>query len=176
MFCNKPRMFEVNTAGFIAWSIRLCVREPKAGVTHNENWWKRDMQNTKKTCSGGLFLLCLFYKWNMSDRDIHLHVCWTTLQNKLSDKGRAFWQERLTNSVVQWSPFKSLRLQIQHFVRSKLPGNRYVQGISLYEDVSNKKLMKVDLISFFSEAVEAQTSAACPAEKDLETKQSIKHY
>lgn len=48
MFCNKPRMFEVNTAGFIAWSIRLCVREPKAGVTHNENWWKRDMQNKKK--------------------------------------------------------------------------------------------------------------------------------
>ena len=43
---------------------------------------------------------------------------------------------------------------------------------SFDEDVSKVKFTKVDRILFVSEEAEAQTSAARPVEKDLETKQS----
>lgn len=45
------------------------------------------------------------------------------------------------------------------------------QRNSFNEDVSNVKFVRVDRILFISEEVEAQTSAARPVEKDLETKQ-----
>lgn len=45
------------------------------------------------------------------------------------------------------------------------------QRNSFNEDVSNVKFVRVDRILFISEEVEAQTWAARPVEKDLETKQ-----